>query len=245
MTFIIKVPNADFQSYIPDAQRFVRNGLVAAFRPSNADDGLQDLSGNGHTLTPILSPVLTAIDAYGTAKNGYRTDIKETLNLTYIVVFKVVPMANTKALAVGSYNGASKRGATIAVANDSVIESYVHLKGSTDANLQYTAAFNTTADIYRFLALTIDAVSGEVKTFAPALSAGNRANVTTTVSAVANRLLNDVDFVTLFTYPLSSSWVGESHISEALIYDKALSEAEIMRQYQYSQVAMAERGIVI
>lgn len=254
MTTVIRSSNSVFnaENILPSGS-LVLDGLVAAFRPSNKQDGLIDLSGHGHILTKMGSPTLTSQEMVGDSSNGYTTDIDETVNLTYIAVYKVLPTSgNYQSLAINCFNNTPAEGSSIysgaASAKAELRCASTVLVASTGSSAVLNHPLDnpvSSADVsnYIFVAHVVNAATGNILSYTPV----NGAIVSTEQGvgrSLANRPLSRRK-VSLAYSPTTPTWLGKSHIAEALIYNKALTAEQIMMQYNYSKAFMASRGITI
>lgn len=90
MTTIIRATGVKFNNDdLPVISPFVTNGLLAAFRPNNSNQGLLDLSGNNHKLDFVGSPQLTAMSVIGNGRNGLISSVPETKDFTIIAVSRI------------------------------------------------------------------------------------------------------------------------------------------------------------
>lgn len=223
---------------------FVRDGLVAAFRPSSGQGGLIDLSGHGHILTKIGSPTLTSKEMVGDSVNGYMTDIYETPNLTYIAVYKVLPTGGSYSAHAITCFRSPKYGSSIYAGNAGLraSTSIKETSTGTDELLAKDVGYSD-MEKYVFVAYVVNSETGVVTTYAPAI--GPAINTPQGDGwSIANRSLSQAKVSLAYNASLSS-WLGTSHIAEALIYNKALTAEQIMQQYYYSKGFMASRGIAI
>ena len=104
MSTIIRLRGINFNNpALPVVSSFVRNGLVAAFRPAGDASSMVDLSGNGVSLTKRGSPSFTEFGVIGNGVNGYRTNVPETSNLTLIAIDRNHAISSWSSFAVGTY----------------------------------------------------------------------------------------------------------------------------------------------
>lgn len=249
MTTVIRSSNSVFnaENILPFGS-LVLDGLVAAFRPSNKQDGLVDLSGHGHILTKMGNPTLTSNEMVGDSVNGYTTDITETSNLTYIAVYKVLPTSdNYQSLAINCYNQSPIEGSSIYMYSGGK----AGLRGAAPAKITSSgASVIVTATLgypdiekYVFVAHVVNSETGVMTSYTPV----NGTVINTpqgSGQSFANRSLSR-NKVSLAYSPTTPTWLGKSHIAEALIYSKALTAEQVMEQYNYSKAFMASRGITI
>lgn len=241
--------NPDLPSIIPP---FIADGLVAAYRPNNTATGLNDLSGNGHNLTTVGSPALTASGMVGDVLNGLKTGVIETTNLTYMAVYKIPSVT----YAVGAF----VMGCFADILESSSIGSSVYSFGTSGtghnltAQSQYKNADSTTAqasvamgvipDRYVFVAIAVDAALNTITAYCPTLAT----ELTTSPpagGAISTRNISPTNQVQLVSGVSKPSWTSKVIISEALIYSKALTSTQIQEQYQRSKVYMQAKGITI
>lgn len=249
MTTIIRAIGANFTNPdLPSIVQFVEDGLVAAYRPSNKSDGLNDLSGNGHNLIPIGSPVLTATGMIGDAVNGYDTRLLETNSLTYIAVYKIpAETFNTGGFVMGCFNAFPPTGSSfytikkVGTAHE-IIAQY-RAKSSTGAVVSKDSVIANIPNQYVFIAMSIDSVANKVKVYAPALGVNNEVLLADNVLSTRNKSETITNKLIANSY--YTSWLSKVHLSEALLYDKALSDSQIQSQYVKSKAYMSSVGITI
>ena len=241
--------NPDLPSVVP---KFITDGLVAAYRPSNAATGLNDLSGNGNNLTIVGSPVLTADGMVGDVLNGLKTGLLETLSLTYMAVYKI-PLSTyvEGGFVMGCYEDIPPTSSTGSSFYSFGLSGAGH---NLTAQSQYKKPDNTTAqatvamgvipDRYVFVAITVDAASNKVTAYCPTL-----ATEFTTIpptGAIGTRDISPTNKVQLVSGISKPTWTSKVNLAEALIYNKALTSAQIQEEYQKSKTYMqAQRSIAI
>lgn len=268
MSVIIKAKNITFSNAdLPVLSPMISNGLVASFRPTNAGLGLIDLSGNGHQLTTQGAPQLTANSAIVDKNNGFVINARETTDLTLIVVSRAVknPQASGEdqwlGMVVGTYY--NDRGSSIFTGYnstknevDTLGQSYA--KKTTDGTVSSKTVWlgsqsaTTNQTDFKFTALVVKATDNKVLTYAPAKQSTPMFiyDGSTDGYRVDLRNLSDptTDQPNYFKLGIANVPFGDgkSEIAEVLIYNRALTQDEIMRQYKYSQAFLQKhRNIVI
>ena len=254
MTTVIRASGVNFNNpNLPVIEQIVTDGLVAAYRPSTSAMSLVDLSGNGHNLQQVGNPTLTSKGVVGDVSNGFATDITETRSLTYIAVHKVVKTgSDNRSFAVGCYSQSNSVGSSIWTDNDagsSTLKSQVYLyDASVSKNKNQVILFHSGAVYdYVFSALVVDADAEKVLTYIPSQSSAPKStfNVQAESKSLKSRTLSTVP-VKIAVNTDNDHWLGQSHVAEVLIYDKALTTTQILQQYEYSKAFMLKnRGIAI
>ena len=268
MSAIIKAVGVKFNdNSLPILSPMITNGLVGAFRPTNKTMGLIDLSGNGHTLMQVGNPELTENSVIVNNTNGFSTDIRETTDLTFFIVHRTLKdtTAQTIDLAwrgfpVGCFYG--NRGSSIFVDyadGFSQILAQTYAKKVSDGIMQ-----NRLLDIRRHpvsiqtktpwtvSAFVIKASVNTMFGYQPQLQSAPVKNYDATADGDRLDLRNLSDPATglpnYIKLGIANVIFGsaKSEIAEVLIYNRALTQDEVMRQYQYSKDFMQKhRGISI
>lgn len=268
MSVIIKAKNVVFDNpNLPVLTPMISNGLVASFRPTNASLGLIDLSGNGNQLATQGAPQLTANSAIVDKNNGFVTNVRETTDLTLIVVSRAIknPQASGEnqwlSMVAGTYY--NDRGSSIFTGYnstknevDTLGQSYAKkMTGGTVSSKtvwlgSQSAATNQTD--FKFTALVVKATDNKILTYNPAKQTAPLFiyDGSTDGSRLDMRNLSDPTTNQPNYFKLGIANVpfgdGKNEIAEVLIYNRALTQDEIMRQYKFSRDFMQKhRGIAI
>ena len=270
MSVIIRAKGVTFSNTdLPILTPMINNGLVASFRPTNASLGLIDLSGNGNQLTTQGAPQLTANSAIVDKNNGFVTNVRETTDLTLIVVSRAIknPQASGENQWLGMVAGTyySDRGMSIFTsANntnnrvDVLAQSYAKKTsdGSVSNKVIWNGSFDNASGIaqteYQFNALVVNASSNKLLTYTPArqLSPYSVYDGFSDASLLSTRSLIDPTTKSPNVFKFGIANVpfgnGKAEIAEVLIYNRPLSQEEITRQYRYSkEFLLKHRGIII
>ena len=270
MSVIIKAKNVVFNNpNLPILTPMVSGGLIGSFRPSNAALGLTDLSGNGHQLLMQGSPQFTDKSVIVDKDNGLISDIQETLDMTLIVVYRAIKNAQATGIdqwlgmVAGTYY--NDRGMSIFTSyNDTknqvdvLGQAYAkkNSDGSVSSKTVWNGSFDNASGIahtdYQFNALVVNTRSNKLLTYTPArqLSPYSVYGGFSDASLLSTRSLIDptTKSPNVFKFGIANVPFGDgrSEIAEVLIYDRALSQEEITRQYKFSRDFMQKhRGIII
>lgn len=255
MTTVIRATGSVFNNQsLPIIAPLVTDGLVGAFRAGGF--GLVDVSGNSRALTVVGSPTATEYGLRGNGTNGLMTDIGEPKTLTLMTISRVrkVDGVFKRAFVAGNYIVSNPIvGSSFFYAANS---SYIQLKGSfTAVNTDSSAVRSSLefsngsllADItpFIFTAVVIDAAGNTLTSYTPAISqtAKEVVSLTTLNRSLANRPLTvngKPNYIQIASTPSSDLWDGDVEVAEVLIFDKALTQAQIMQQYKYSKAYMQD-----
>ena len=268
MTTVIRATGVKFNNDdLPTISPFVTNGLLAAFRPSNSNHGLLDLSGNGHKLGLVGSPQFTTMSVIGDGKNGLDSSVPETKDFTIITVSRIYRNAwnNFDGFVATTFldaDGDDKdRGAGVFYGQlgnqnnnlDVEMTSQVFAKKVSDGthHNRYFATKVTevgktgnTKDVTPaiFHAFTVDTAKRQMLAYnmsqqkAPVnfsdelqqgFDAGQR-RLVDPYTGQPNRYY-------VICNPNYSQWASKVEVFEVLFYNRALTQAEIAQQYQYSK----------
>lgn len=269
MSAIIKAVGVKFNdNSLPILSPMITNGLVGAFRPTNQTMGLIDLSGNGHTLMQVGNPDLTENSVIVNDTNGFSTDIRETTDLTFFIVHRTLKdtAAQNISLAwrgfpVGCFY--DNRGSSIFY--DYVDGHVLILAQSFDKKVatgemknrlwsikQYQVSTSDTVTPWTVSAFVVKASDNSMFGYQPQLQSTPVKTYDATQDGHRLDLRNLADPVTglpnYIKLGISNVFYGsaKSEIAEVLIYNRALTQDEIMRQYKFSQDFMQKhRGIAI
>lgn len=268
MSVIIKAKNVVFSNpNLPIITPMISDGLQAAFRPNNTTLGLSDFSGHGATLTPQGNPQITDKSVIVDRINGFVSNVRETIDLTMIVVHRAIKTSTATAgnqwqgMVAGTYY--ADRGISVfsninTGKNEIDTLGAAYAKKTSDGSMQlknvWLGSQSATTDKteYQFSAFVLKASDNKVLTYNPLKQStplfiydgsadGSRLDL---------RNLSDPANTTPNYFKLGIANVpfgdGKSEIAEVLIYDRALTQEEVMRQYQYSKDFMAKhRNIII
>lgn len=218
MSTIIRLRGVNFNNAsLPVVSSFVRNGLVAAFRPAGDESSLVDLSGNSTQLTKVGTPTFTTQGVKGQNGSGYVTNVAETADITVMAVYRCSPIAGTMAggLVVNTFNdddaAGNKYGFSLWTkayagtgANKLDVKALYQtfLKRNSD-NTYQNSPFgvliqdemdNTVSTDWIFGAMVIDASNNKVKRFVPKLyptGPYNETDGTALGLSVAGRILTN------------------------------------------------------
>lgn len=261
MSVIIKATGVTFSNTnLPILSPMITDGLVGAFRPNSSPLGLLDLSGNGKTLTKQGNPTLTSNSIIVNKDNGFITDIPETMDVTLIAVHRAIKGNGENpwdGFVVGCFYG--NRGTSIwnayyAPASKITINAQCYGKKITNGeflNRQWhfwdrATDDNTTHTDFIFSAFVVKATDNKMFVYLPkeqstpvraydAVSDGYRLDA---------RHLSDPATGLPNLYKLGLANVGfgngKSEIVEVLIYNRALNQDEIIRQYLHSKEFMSK-----
>ena len=267
MSAIIKAVGVKFNNpSLPILAPMITQGLEAAWRPNNSSMGLIDLSGNGHTLTKAGNPELTETTILVNNTNGFVTDVRETLDLTYFVVHRAHKDASESNVArswegfpVGCFY--DNRGTSIFCDyynGQAQINAQCFGKKTNGAEMQSRLWWlrrspiqgNTTN--WTVSAFVVKASDNQMFGYQPQLQSTPVQTYDATPDGYRLDLRHLSDPVTrqpnYIKLGIANVFFGsaKSEIAEVLIYNRALSQDEIMRQYQYSKEFMLKhRNIVI
>lgn len=275
MTTIIRATGVTFNNPdLPVVTPIITNGLVGAFRPSNKIGGLVDVSGNGHKMTMAGAPELTSISAKGDKNNGFITDIPDSKDITLMCVSRSIKNPSTgrfSGFVLSNYSGGNDlmRGGGIWYHDQSagsvvtpILKANSYTKKISDGTYvnatatpkTYTAGElidgNETA--WNFTAMTLNTVTNKQHAYMPATSLAPVATYDHTAAGfnLAQRKLTldngQPNFFRVINILDSGNWTGTVEVAEVMVFDRALSDSEIMQQYLYSKQYMAaNRGITI
>lgn len=247
MTTVIKAVGSVFTNTgLGNIGPFIRDGLIGAYR-FDQSNYLQDLSGNGNNLTAIGSPVVRDGYAVGNGAVGFNTPILETLNMTLIVVYRRKAGDTNFGFGAGNYsNGPHKGLSTFIEGISGVVNTQVCTKlGGESVNSIVTLDTIPVAESnFTFHALSLDATNSIVISGRPL---DKLSSLTFTPTSLSNRILGGSNhpFKIIATLDSRPMWTAEMHVAEVLIYNRALSFAEITEQYKKSKKHLSKAGINI
>ena len=227
------------------------SGLMAGWR---FGDGFSDLSGNGHTLKAVGTPVFNTFFVTGDKDNGFITDVPDGLQRTMITVYRQAADVNTFGYPVGNIvQSASANGEGIAITDvsvDALRRRSLSIGGKAyNEKLYGTAAGPSEATSSRnnfvFTAVTVDGAGNQGGLYVPSASADIIPATLAEGANLAERSVTEKDaesFYRIITWrnpnlppvPPSSPNTGLA-VAEVLIYDRVLSLDELKVQYGRSQ----------
>lgn len=225
-------------------------GLVGGWRFSGGNP-LADLSGNGRALSAEGSPSQADYYVTGNKTNGYVTDIGDMLNVTLIVVARLKSSVQDYGPFLSSLRqNASGNGVGVGVVLASNPAANISRDQGVIGNTAYDAALAASVQgqagtfaertAFRFIALALDAAAGTARLFQPRLST---VPVTVTDADISTRTVAGRVFrIGSWSNPADLPQPGEYDIAEALIYSRALSDSEVLTQYNRSKTYMAGFG---
>ncbi|HCM0807711.1 hypothetical protein HJ153_02025 [Vibrio parahaemolyticus] len=253
MATIIRLKNVQFSNNaLPVVTPFVRNGLVAAWRFSTGPESLVDLSGNGRQLTERGSVSYSEFGILGDKDNGFLTDINESSDVTLMAVWRAASTEDgAKGFAVGNFfnDTSPDRGLSLWYyrdnANDFIAsKSQCHYYNTDTGLLANEVLESKMAPIdqsFTFSALTVNSNENSQTLYVPKNNA--KTVRSDPVKSYVQREISAMPFEICST---QDSWGsnGDIEVAEVIIYNKALSEAEVLEQYALSkQFYKAVRGI--
>lgn len=237
MTTVIRANGVQFiNDNLPSLSPVVSDGLVAMFRPSNKPNGLTDLYNKDNQLTIVGNPELLDIGVKTNIRNYLQSNLPETPNLTFLAVVKKV--GRQSAFVVGNYSGGTGTGGSSIWLNDDGQGGYtVRAQSSSYANGQtYNRVFNNIGayqdEQYMFVGLVVNADANTMQAYNPTLLSNRLSYNNIDVDGLKNRRLNNPLRI---GSGLNVGWAGQAVIAEVIIYNKALTEQEVMTQYMYSK----------
>lgn len=268
MTTIIRAAGVTFNNPdLPVVTPIITNGLVGAFRPSNKIGGLVDVSGNGHKMTTVGAPELTSISAKGDKNNGFITDIPDSKDITLMCVSRSIKNPSTgrfSGFVLSNYSGGNDltRGGGIwyhDVSNDisvtPILKANSHTKDLSDNSFKNATVIgknfvtndlvNGNKTAWNFFAMTLNSTSNLQKAYMPKtqLAPVDTFDHTAKGFSLSERKLTldngKPNFFRVINIGDSGNWTGTVEVAEVMVFDRALSDSEIMQQYLYSKKNMA------
>lgn len=229
-------------------------GLLAAWRFGN---GMNDLSGNGNTLSVAGTPTQNEYYITGDKNNGYLTSVPDGLQRTLVAVWRNNKTTATFGYPVGNLSqndtvsgvGAGLRSSSSTTLNRN--SGVVGAANKTDGLLAIASGPDEPVERrlnFRFAALTIDGTTNTSNLYIPAdddnlmpallASGANLATRSVTEGGAASfyRLINWRDPST----PAAAETALD--VAEVLIFDRPLDLAALQRTYQRSQAYMLMYG---
>lgn len=223
-------------------------GLMQGVR---VGDGLVDLSGNGYTVAPIGTPTLTKYSVIGDKNNGFVTNVPDGLQRTIIAVYKQASDTATFGYPVGNITQqTSAHGVGLAISD--VSSTSLRRRSLTVGAKEYNETLYAVAagpsegvatrNKFVWTAVTVDGAGNAAGLFIPA---ANPAIIPATLAAGANLAERTITEGGGDSYYRVIAWRSPTippvasasglEVAEWLIYDRALSLADLQVQYGRSQ----------
>lgn len=248
MATVIKAVGARFNNpNLEGVVPFIYDGLVAAFRPNNTENGLLDLSGNGNTLQKIGSPTLSTKGASGDTNNGYKTNIQQKINMSMGVVAKKTVVAGDnggRAVFVGNF----ETGSGVALYSNPSPVNKVYASANGASGSVGSASVDLTNGLDYFFAMSvIDGINNTITIYTASATTQLTSNTYTFTApnTISDAPINPAYPIHLMAIEGRDDWLAKVDLSETLIYDRAITAAEVAKQYEFSKSAMAKIGISI
>jgi len=250
MTTVIRATGGKFiNTALKNVSPLFRDGLVAAFRPNSTPNGLDDISVNGVTLTKKGNPVLLPDGVAGDYQNGYEVNVTETESITMLAAVKLHKKPDGDYYA-SLFLGNFKSGTGIPS-----VSLYVYGRpgGVLDfkASAMIKDAFLQTADVrvtptsdYFYAAMKLDAATNAITLYV--LNKGVRNTVVASSGTIAGRplLASDNRKINILSTSTHGTFLpSNATILEVLIYNRALSDDDVYKQYGFSKSYWQSRGI--
>ncbi len=230
-------------------------GLIAAWRI--AEGGLTDLSGNGHTLTAIGSPILGDISIKGDQSNGYQTNVPDALERTIIAVFRHSVNTDSYGYPIGNLRQQSSTlGVGFAIQTSSSTASSLKrcnvLVGNTAKNSTLLSVATGPADSlssrmnFTFIGGDTSGSANLSHMYYPLNADSLQAGVLASGANLATRGIG-IPYKAICWEDISTPAVAATgiEVTEILIYDHALTLADYQSQYAQSKAFHATLGISI
>lgn len=248
-TSVMQLRNARFNNpALPVLGPIIAPGLRAAFRPRADISSMADLSGNGTLTTKVGSPVFTDTGVIGTVANGFTTNLAETKNHTYIVTAKCT--AATTPFIVGNFNSTAELGtglfALSTAGNMTSSAAYWTKSGATtnwdriNGPAVSIAMFPT---LWSFMVITVDSDRNRITFWLKQGSAELTKIGPVSNSGLSTRNMAPAETLRIMGPQPAWAYTGQAEVAELLIYDRVLTDDEIIRQYGYSKPWLASRGV--
>lgn len=242
---------------LPIVAPLLRTNLVAAWRLYSGPASIQDLSGNGHTLKATGSPTWTDKGVIVDQNNYFESDVGDSLARTYVAVIRPILSSDgseSDSPGVGNHRRVDGEPYGLGIWNNgtaSVQNLNMHTSGINSSG-DFFASTNTFGGNrtrpsdgsqmeYAFAATAFDPVNNRSTGLAPRY--GN-ATVIEWDTASPNYVLEDrptllpdgsENFVRIGSTPGVNGLDSQVEICEVLIFDAALTQAQIQQQYEYSK----------
>lgn len=256
MATVIRAIGANFTNEnVIGNERLNYDGLVYAIRP-DSNIKLKDISGNG--LQPSIRGTLEYDDNSVICKagrNGFRVDVSETPSLTWFNTYNAKSNATTLKSSVIAINTWGKNNSTgSSIHSTASKNSYAQWYDSGSGNNYYPVQFEET---WRSTVLVIDAIADKVtfyylengvvkseswdrKKRTPSQQLGLSSRPITLSQKLSFGIISNESVV-----DADATFTGDYYCAEALAYDRALSESEVVAQLMRTKTAMAAKGIML
>mgnify|MGYP003647906020 CR=1 FL=1 len=228
MTTVIRIQGANFNNdNLPVIPRLVGGQLKFSYKPSILN-GFVDHSGQSDLPSVIGSPVLKIEGLYCGTDDGYRSAIKDTTDeLTAIVVFSEEQgdAAGADTMPVGCYNSTTSTGWGLYFKSGTVRVAVFNSGGNNTQGTSDNAY--TVAGQWAAIRITKDTLS--------LFTAENGVLVKKDfASTYTARTKTITDAIGIGAAP-RSTWPTQKDLThEATLYQRALSDAELLKAYEYS-----------
>lgn len=264
MSTIFKIKGLKFSNAaLPSVLPFIRDGLVGAWRFGGSEASANDLSGNGALLTQVGNLEYTRVGVIGNSSEGFLTNLKETKSFTLVSVHRDISISPGSAgnFSVGNYRSQGVN------AGCSLYQSFNTTLGTRGLAGQCHALSRTTGLAtnnqrsqpaavldtreYVFRALRVDADTNTISLIIPKTGYVNSNTPNKdTESSFADRLLNPNPLAIMMTqyagWGTGYTVLRPTEVTEILVYDKALTDAQIAEQYALSKMYHSKiKGITI
>lgn len=243
MSTVIKAVGVTFKNEnLVKLNNFIEDGLIGAYR-FFGESNTKDLSGSGNDLTIDGAPTQGSNYVEGNNNNGYDTGIVAQPSMTLIATFKVIE--NKSAFAVGTYDSTILKGAGLYYSTAFLgLSKTVYVEsGGVSSALKPNPTSHPMGSFF-FGAMSIDAVGKNIIHGIPSLGLETH-SLTSSQSLISPILTSTHTIKILSSYMKTATWEGKLQIAEVLIYNRALSESEIMAQYANSKADLSRKGILI
>lgn len=244
MSTVIKAVGVNFLGdNLVGLDGLVKSGLIGAYRFTDGDV-LKDLSGSGNNLTQVGAPTQLGNYVKGDKNNGYDTGILTTPSMTVIAVFRVEAGDPDSGFAVNNYNSISSKGLALYHSATGAGAAILTHYSESGINTRYRPDTEPYASGEFFMAaMSMDAIGKKIIHGIPS-------NGLDTYNLTATQNLTDPNLIsnsTLKIMVLSSSgtWTANMNVAEVLVFNRALTVAEIQKQYEYSKGVLGKKGISI
>ena len=255
MATILRLKNTQFKNNdLPVTAPMIRDGLVGAWRFANSEKSYIDLSGNGRQLSPVNGgPIdITSEGIVTDLEQGLVTDLTETPAITLCAVYKIdTSMGTSGAMILGNYySGAGEHGGVSLYSNVSIDQfgaasqsHWYNISTSQNANSSYTTIYRPVGE-YIFICQTINTETNTQKTFVPRFNESRVVERDPTEGIYGDRNPSAGNIHIGCAYP-PSVWgtnntpYSQATVSEALVFDRALTDEEAYQQYHLSRSFMA------
>ncbi|EQB4675854.1 hypothetical protein ACU60M_03445 [Klebsiella aerogenes] len=235
-------------------------GLLAAWR---FGDGMDDLSGNANTLTPIGSPTKGEYFISGDKDNGFITSVPDGLQRTLIAVWRNHSTTDAYAYPVGNLSQQSAAsGVGIGLKSNSSSSANLARYSGNAGGLTYSGNLYAVADgpadsyanrmNFRWAAFSVDGAGNVANLYLPKQ---NAALIPATIASGANLATRDITeggvsslyrLIAFRSPTIPPNLPGtDIDVAEVLVFDNALNFAALQRTYARSQAYLASFGQAI